>query len=171
MKKRAQMEILGLVIIVILVSLGILFAVKFVVLKKPSTVRQSYVDVQLASNELNTLLKTVVDCDGRKLSVTDLLKNCAEQSNLYCIDDPDTGPLGVCEFTNLTASKYIFDKTLKVWGVRYHFKTILKESLFNVEKLPEIDNGDCNENMAGPVKTFTVFTDNGYLEAELKICT
>ena len=41
--KKSQAEIIGLVIIVLLIVMGLLFVVKFVVLKEPSDIKEEFV--------------------------------------------------------------------------------------------------------------------------------
>ena len=53
---------MGLVIVVILISLGMLFLLKFVVFKPVSQEREAFTRSQLSTNTLNALLITTTDC-------------------------------------------------------------------------------------------------------------
>lgn len=108
-KKKSQMEIMGLVVIVILITLGMFFVVKFMINKPPSEIKKSYTRTELAANLLNTLLKTTSeDCYG--MTVKDLLVDCAENKDTECENAKPS-----CEYV-LTITKTIFDETLVKWG-------------------------------------------------------
>lgn len=73
-RHKGQMEIMGLAIIVILVSLGLLFAVRWM-LKPPVVEPQRAEESVLAANFLSAMLGTTTECNKR--SVRDLLQDCA----------------------------------------------------------------------------------------------
>ncbi len=125
MSKKAQLEILGLAIIVILITLGILFVIKFVVLKEPTQLRKSYMRTEMASNMLNALVRTDTDC--RRKSVTELLQDCANNprdsggGSIVC----ETGEYS-CEFVNNTIHD-ITDQTFGVWNIDYELLIWLED--------------------------------------------
>ncbi len=75
-KRKAQIEMVGLVVVVVLLTLGVFFVIKFIVLKQPSTTRQEFLFTQMASNTANALLKTQTDCRG--YDMTELIGDCAK---------------------------------------------------------------------------------------------
>lgn len=110
------MEIMGLAIIVILISLSMIFVVRFVVLKKPTDFKKAFTQTELASNMLNTFLKTTSeDCTG--LSMTELLQDCAQGPSIFC---EDAAVSSSCEYVENTATE-IFGNTLGLWNIDYYF--------------------------------------------------
>lgn len=81
--KKSQMEIMGLAVVVVLIVLGLLFAVKFILFKPEESVRKDYTNTQLSANILNTILNTNTPCNG--ISIEDLLKDASKSSpNIIC---------------------------------------------------------------------------------------
>ena len=74
--KQAQMEIMGLAIVVVLLVLGMLFMVKFVLFKPQESYRADYTTTQLAANMINTILNTNTECN--KISISELLQDAAK---------------------------------------------------------------------------------------------
>jgi len=119
-KKKSQMEVMGLAIVVILLALSMIFVVRFVVLKKPAEFKKAFTQTELASNMLNTFLKTTSeDCNG--LSMTELLQDCARGPTITCV----SGTFSSCQYVTNTASS-IFSDTLDSWNVDYSF-TVYQE--------------------------------------------
>ena len=56
--RKSQMEVLGLAIVVVLILVATIFVVRFFVLKTPTDYRKGFISAELASNILNTFLKT-----------------------------------------------------------------------------------------------------------------
>ncbi|MBU1204484.1 MAG: hypothetical protein KKE93_01085, partial [Nanoarchaeota archaeon] len=56
--KKSQAEIVGLAIIVLLITMGLLFFVKFSILDKKDDIKGSFTDSELANNMVDVLLKT-----------------------------------------------------------------------------------------------------------------
>lgn len=79
--KKAQMEILGLAIIVVLIILGVLFGI-MVLRKKAPELRQEFEQKTLAVNYINTLLGTTTDC--YKVTFRELIQDCAQGGSMQC---------------------------------------------------------------------------------------
>jgi hypothetical protein len=119
MNKKAQVEILGLIIIVILVVVAMIFVLQFTVLREPETVKE-YSDTEIANNMLTSLLQTTTGCHG--LTVTDLLKDCAGTGwpgEIQC-----NSTMRSCDYLNYTID-YLFSNTLDLWGRSYEFRAVL----------------------------------------------
>ena len=108
------MEILGLAIVIVLILVATIFIVRFLVVKAPVDYRKGFVSAELASNMLNTFLKTAAkECS--QLTMTELLQDCAQGRGIVC----DNG-LDSCMFAD-SAAKRIFEETLDKWNMKYEF--------------------------------------------------
>lgn len=76
--RKAQTEVLGLVIVVVLITFALLFALIYITSKPPSTTREKYIQSELASNTLSTLLGTTTDCNDYE--IWELYADCAKPS-------------------------------------------------------------------------------------------
>lgn len=157
-KKTAQMEILGLSIVVVLVLMATVFVVKFIVLKAPIDYRKGYVTKQLATNMVGTFLNTASkDCLG--LTMTELLQDCSQSKSLTC----DTGE-DSCQYAESTAST-IFDNTISKWKMNYEFLA------YNDEKLPLVKTGKkCNGEKVSS-EPWVIPTNSIKIIVKLDICT
>ena len=128
-QNKAQMEMMGLVVIVVLVSIGMLFYISFKIntSQQPSTEPQEeYTDKQLATNYLQAALKTTSEC--KDLNVQQLLQDCALFKNIDCVRGNS------CFFVNETLDE-INNKTLESWNQGYHFKIWHRDKLLFWSKI------------------------------------
>ncbi|MDO8740231.1 MAG: hypothetical protein Q7J54_01510 [Candidatus Woesearchaeota archaeon] len=79
LNKKSQTEVLGLVIVVVLITFALLFAVIYIFSKQGSTIRERYIKSELASNTLSTLLGTTTDCNDYE--IWELYADCAKSGN------------------------------------------------------------------------------------------
>ena len=89
--KKAQTEMIGLVIIVILITLGMLFAAQFALNDAPE--EKIFTRKGLAYSTMNTISVTKFEFDGNKLPGSVLLKNCAGE----CLISTEAD----CQYSNL----------------------------------------------------------------------
>ena len=130
-KRRSQTEIFGLVIIVILLAIGLLFAIT--VLTKTPPKQQTKESIQ-AANFLNTIMSTTTQCDK---TIRELLQDCATtnkqwQGALICNGKPS------CQ-TIQDITTQILSQTLGAWGKTYEFKISGTEAVEQIK----IQNGQC----------------------------
>ena len=156
--KKSQAEIVGLVIIVLLITIGLLFVVRFVVLRKPSDVKQTFVHSELASNMINVLLKTTTDC--KKSDVTDLFQDCAAFKRIDC-DEVDS-----CEMVNDTIEK-ILNNSLDKWNKQYEFRAYKS----NDKEHPISSYGKCANNADRESATYAIPAEWETLFLQLDICS
>lgn len=111
--KKSQMEIMGLVVIIILIAIGMLFAVQFL-LKTPAGKPEAAVKESIiAANFLNAMLSTTTDCYGR--TVRDLLQDCALTSGAT-----DCSGINSCDYVG-SQIEILLDRTISRWNKDYYF--------------------------------------------------
>jgi len=172
-KKRAQMEIMGLTIVIILMILGMLFVVRFVILKPKNNLKQSYADTVLAANLKNSLLLFSTQCNNRRIQ--DLLADCVSGNIITC---PSFGavPSTSCTYAE-SRIREIFDKTLDRWNREYLFEAcIWRGGSCDASSLPFIlappgltESDVCNQEIES--KFSPVQTEKGIMKVTLQICT
>jgi len=115
--KKAQMEMMGLTVIVVLVAIGMLFFISFNINSTSTTEepKQEYNEKQLATNYILALLKTTTSC--KDLTIQDLLQDAAlpAYSTLSCSGSNST------EYVNQTIDE-IIDNSLETWHTQYLLK-------------------------------------------------
>lgn len=168
MNAKAQMEIIGLVVIVILISLGMLFLVQFALKEKPDG--ESFTRKGLAFSTMSTLMKTTVDCGGGKeISMRELLAECAENRpgtrfpfTRTCDDENSCDKFEVIS-TNL------LQMTLGSWGERYEF-TASPPRAGQEETFLSIGEGTCTGRDRDTSGSFAHPTDIGTVMSILYVC-
>lgn len=123
--KRSQTEIMGLAIVVILIAFGIVFMMKYMATKKPVEYQKEYSQAELASNIINTLLKTTTE-DCLELSFADLYKDCGENPNEGSIDCSGGTTPDSCSYSR-TQTGDVLSNTLETWGMNYEFIVYTEE--------------------------------------------
>jgi hypothetical protein len=149
---KAQMEIIGLVMIVILLAMGLLFAV-VILTKSPSTEVTRVKESIQAANFLNTILSTTTACDKR--DVQNLLQDCAtssyENGEWIGADQCSTG--NTCEVAKETI-EIMLDKTLKEWNKDYVFFINGTRAIEPIK----IQSGECGAEREGKTRQVLVRT-------------
>ena len=109
--RKAQTEIMGLIVIVILLTLGMFLIITFQASKPKPEIKKSFEDDQLASNFLLSFLKTGA-CG--KNTMENMIQDCAVERKITC------GGMDSCKYINETA-KIILNKTMDEWSKKYSF--------------------------------------------------
>src|SRR3989338_1458543 len=114
MASKAQMEIMGLTIVVILIAIGILFALRFSLSEDTSTLRQEVVESELGGKFLTALLSTTTDCSLQNpITVSELFQDCAVSQRILC----SSGERSCEESADITI--HLLNATLGTWGKSY----------------------------------------------------
>ncbi len=160
--KKAQMEIMGLAIIVILISAAMLFTIRFVVLTEPSTYKKEYMQTELGYNILSTLFKTTVpDCNNRNFE--ELYRDCAidpDNPQISC-DDWSTS----CAYIN-KATDDILNDTLGKWNIGYEFIAKTKTTPIPIVRLGSCPTVKKHKSYPIPIDS----TGENILSVTLDIC-
>ncbi|MBN1376915.1 hypothetical protein JW949_01125 [Candidatus Woesearchaeota archaeon] len=110
--RNAQAEIMGLMVIVVLVTLGFFFAVSLRSNIKTSDIQSDYTDKQLSTTFIIALLQTnIKDCP--EYNVEDLIIDCATGENIEC------NWVGSCDMLETTLNE-ITDKSLIKWNSAFN---------------------------------------------------
>ncbi len=113
--RRAQAEIIGLLLIVVLIAIGFLLYIRFSSSGSGST-KAAFEQNQMGQTFVNSLVLAQVTCDGRLYQVRDLLRDVATGTA------PDTCGDGRTPERLLNATfSDVLDGTLGAWGVNYRF--------------------------------------------------
>jgi hypothetical protein len=168
--KKAQMEILGLAIVVLLLILGMVFVIKFIAMSNGDSIRKEVSESQIASNYIATYLDTtVIEC--RSLTIKDLLIDCAEDGALPTggtIMCPTTPQRKSCEMAHIVA-KRIFEQTFDQWKTRYYFSAALQNRQpFSELSYPGLPITPCTGTKRS--KDYPLSTDSGVLHVKLDLC-
>ena len=165
-QSKAQTEIMGLAIVIILIILGVAFVIRYSITQEPIKYKTEFTHAELASNILNTLLETTTDCEisNSKLSISELLQNCGQGGGIECNgESPGNYASNIIEGE-------IFKKTLDEWKIKYEFKVFFDES--NQIIPPIRDKIDSEDSCTGSKnsKTYPIPTSSRVLNVKLDIC-
>ena len=151
--RKAQTEIMGLAIVIILIILGMTFLIRFMMSKEPIEYKKEFTQAELASNTLNTFLETTSNDCG--LSMAEILQNCGQGGGI-CGEDS-------CEYVKRIARDEIFKNTLDEWNIAYEFRVFFDE---NNQKIT-LGTACVGSKKS---KTFPIPTSAGTLSVRLDIC-
>lgn len=162
--KKSQAEIMGLAIVITIIVVGMIFVFKFMGNDSEDSLRQDFVDSKLASNMINVILKTTLDC--KDIEIKNLYQDCARGvTHLdYC------GESDPCIKAEQVVGE-ILNKTLDKWERNYRFTATI-----NGIVKTEIANNDCHPENIGTKyrksesETYPIPTDEGTMMIRLDIC-
>jgi hypothetical protein len=167
--KKAQMEVLGITVIVVFLALGVFFMVRFNILKEPSQTKKVFTQNELAFNEISAIIKTTSEhCSN--IDMLDLMIDCVDfyssRGDIVC-DSVGGVDIKSCEYMNHTVLK-IFNETLGKWNQNYIFNiTVLNGN--RVESIYGIKAGHCaGERRSG--QYYFESNSRGTVHLKLDIC-
>ncbi len=180
--KRGQMEIIGLVFIVVLITLGMLFLALFAL--KQDTQKKIFTRKGLAYSTVGALMKTTVRGDAGCVPAyvgeaslqlgKDILEDCARhhprstypRSTYFCQSQHS------CDFAHDEMAR-LLNSTLGKWRKRYEFKAILiRSTAAEPEELISLKSGNgCPATIERDSSgLFPINTEAGLVESVLYLC-
>lgn len=180
--KRSQMEIIGLVVIIILISLGMLFMAKFAL--DSDSKKKVFTRKGLAYSTMSAIMKTTIEEQDCSTGYTqwvqpqigkDLLEDCAKnevyaENNGYSLYK--CSGMHSCLFLEQTIFQ-LLNSTLGTWNKNYEFKSHLIRVYEDepLELLRIKEGKGCNKLSDRDTSSpFPIHTDAGLIESELYIC-
>jgi hypothetical protein len=115
--RKAQMEMIGLVLIVIMVIIGLMMFTVYKLSTPQKNLQKVYMNHEIATNMLVAITKTnVLECNN--ISLNDLIADCAREfKTITCPSlEFDTS----CAMANATVFK-LLNSTLIDWDVSFNF--------------------------------------------------
>ncbi|MBT4539434.1 hypothetical protein HOC32_04070 [Candidatus Woesearchaeota archaeon] len=180
-RKRGQMEVIGLVVIVILISVAFLFMAQFALKESPA--KKIFTRKGLASSALAAVMKTTVDpaddcglsnAHGALSLETEILEDCAQHfpisSTLNSVYKCGGGQHS-CAFFEETA-KTLLDDTLGEWNKRYQLdiEVVTNDKPKTLISFPS-EKGGCPENRERDTSgTFFLRAEPSLVRSVLYVC-
>jgi hypothetical protein len=110
---KAQVEIMGLMIIVIIVVFVMFFVISMTLTKKPENIRNTYSNDQISTAFLLALLDSSSECTN-EVSIREVIQDCAVARDLNC-------GVNSCDYLN-EQLPIILGRTMDMWGKNYKFR-------------------------------------------------
>ncbi len=180
--KKAQMEMIGLVVIVILITLGMLFMAQFAF--KDHLEKKIFTRKGLAYSTVSAVMKTTVSDPGCVQEfVGDIAPQVGKDILEDCAANKDTSPFGYSQYRCQEKHSCVFihdhisnmlNSTLGSWNKRYEWNTQiidiqgvepepLFEPILSKGGCPKIRNRDSSE-------LFFLQTEAGLVQSVLYVC-
>ena len=161
--RKAQMELMGLAIVVMLIAVGMFFAMKYTLFQKPPEIKNPYVQSELATTFVNTLLLASTDECKAYTTMKDLLGDCAAQelARQKC-------SLGqtYCDASDEIVDTILKD-TLTEWGKSYTFEVYSDGQVGNY-----FEKDTCAQDAErGKAGLFPIPAKHGTVNVKLSICS
>ena len=160
--KRSQIEIVGLLIIIILVSLILLFVLRAILTPDDST-RETVSKAQLASSMIGAIVKTSSRCTDES-EIKDLLIDCAKSpetgGTIRCSDGRYS-----CKYANETINEML-DSTLGEWKKTYEFIVTSPSG----KRIVYAKGGDLSKSRGGETAMQPLSVPPSYDTLEIKLC-
>ena len=155
--KKCQLEIFGLVVLIIIILVGFLFFMVYRINNPSQNSKRMYMNGEVATNMILAMTKVnVKECYDHQLS--QLIADCARTYSTFTC-----GELTSCEVVNMTILS-ILNSTLVEEGINYNF-TISGTDISFSEK--------CGPNSVGKVQGYDVIplgSGQQFVEITLDIC-
>ena len=165
--KNAQMEVMGLVVIVMIVTVALLFVLFFMTKDKGDNTAKSFDSDLHSYNTISAILQANTPC--RDLKISDILQECASFDQPMPIDCVPLGNEGHCEY----AQDQIFlalNKSLDYINEEYKFYVYTESEPNNYKVDIGSDNAEAACAKSKSSATQPVRYSGGNLFVALDIC-
>jgi hypothetical protein len=145
LKKTGQLEMIGLVIIVFLLSVGMFFLVSISEEDNAEATSLNPQNVDLAQSMIDAIKYTKLDCPppfGKKIGIDDLVRDMVTDKRIYC-SGKSSGEL------TKTAISNILNATLGNWSKPYFFTIIMEQGYDEGKEYLSLSSYNCS---TGPGK-------------------
>jgi hypothetical protein len=174
--KKAQMEIMGLVIIVLLISIGMVFLIKFGADQDDS--KSVFTRKGLAYSTMGAIFKTTAECKNDIFGTQypeigkELLEDCALNKGLSATSCTyQCGGQHCCDFFDDTILE-LLDLTLGKQFRTYEFKAELVRSIgSDAESISTVNEDICKGKEKDTSKPFPIDTQVGTVNTILYVCS
>ena len=165
--KKAQIEIAGLLVIVIIISIVLFFGLLFTAGGDEEPSQAEFFDLQIASTIMPTIMESSIDCKdplGNFYTYKDLLDVCVTNPGYECGDNRSCDFLG--EQINETLTK-----TLTKWGLSYSLNITYANDNDNNNIINPIDVNSCVSRTRNfIVEQLIIPTRRGTVIATFRLC-
>jgi hypothetical protein len=133
--KKAQIEMMGLVVIVLILAVGFLFVVSTLTKGgERESPQEIYQKELLAYNTIGAFIQATPEC-GEDASMADLIDDCVSYNEMRCLG------LSSCEYVTVQAA-IVLNSTLNVRKQQYNFYVLDSSGVAFIE----IGSGQCLGN-------------------------
>ena len=169
MRKKAQSEIMGLVIIVIIITVALLVYLSYSANTTSSTSNSLYKEYaynDLAVSYLDTYLSTHIPGCG-DITLEQLIQNCGTTNEVICLGTPS------CSLVE-SLSDTLISQTLDVWNIPYGFQIYTQLSDEEAFMTRTLEDTSCLPGTVGRgspgVFLISYFPYSGTARLELGFC-
>ncbi len=169
--KKAQFEVIGLLMIVILISLGVLFVIQFVIQGGNSDLKSSHVEAEFASSFLNAFIETTAeDCYEQQMKslIHDFI-SVGHENHAFQVSCNNLGtPISSYRYVNQTAHQ-ILDKTLFRNNRAFEFKISWDAGGLEYMNINQ-SLSRCKSSLREEIKKITLPVDGKNINIYLRLC-
>lgn len=142
--RKAQVEIIGVLIIVIIIVIILFVVIGFKMTEKPRTVQKTYMNDQMSTAFLLSMLRSSTECTGH-ITFEEAFKDCATRTRVNCEGQ------NTCDYLNDKIS-IILNETLGLWGIGYRFEA----SHVGFPSGMYVFNNSCDSNDIARVSPYSI---------------
>jgi hypothetical protein len=166
-ERKAQLEIIGLVVIVIIVITGLLIFLVYKLSNPTRNIQRAYVNNEIATNILLSIDRVnVEECPSTRLE--ELITDCAKPNpSMLCSGYTS------CEIINQTINRILIN-TLYKWDMSFRFSITSPYSTYPYGEFISFDNRNCTARVTQKVRGYALlplYPVDGSAEMRLDICT